>query len=166
VQGYQRAGLVTTDELTLIKKVDRQPRAKTESLLLSDGQSYALLYLRLLKKLQRIDTMQCILVLIADALVGSSPAQHMPNSRCRKLRRTYQITKNEYRCSRGLLKSILTSHTGRYSGVFKRQPSVSYSPAFQNSRYARRLCPPESCPDSHRAPQVRQTHPLSRLIQD
>ncbi|KAG6329547.1 hypothetical protein ID866_9542 [Astraeus odoratus] len=68
-EGYQRAGLVTTEELGLIKKVDRQPRAKTESILLSDGQAYALLYLRLLKKLQRVDTMQCLLVLIADALL-------------------------------------------------------------------------------------------------
>lgn len=69
-QGYQRAGLVTTDELALLKKVDRQPKAKIDSILLSDGQSYALLYLRLLNKLQRIDTMQCILVYIADALLG------------------------------------------------------------------------------------------------
>lgn len=67
-EGYQRAGLVTTDELALLKKVDRQPKAKVDSILLSDGQSYALLYLRLLNKLQRIDTMQCILVYIADAL--------------------------------------------------------------------------------------------------
>ncbi|KAH9951506.1 ATPase V1 complex subunit H [Amylocystis lapponica] len=67
-EGYQRAGLITQEELALIKKVDRQPRAKTESLLLSDGQSYAALYLRLLKTLQRVDTQQCILVLIADAL--------------------------------------------------------------------------------------------------
>ncbi|EMD38663.1 hypothetical protein CERSUDRAFT_113838 [Gelatoporia subvermispora B] len=67
-EGYQRAGLVTSEELSLIKKVDRQPKAKIESLLLSDGQSYTLLFLRLLKKLQRVDTQQFILVLIADAL--------------------------------------------------------------------------------------------------
>ncbi|KAF5372925.1 hypothetical protein D9758_001740 [Tetrapyrgos nigripes] len=67
-EGYQRAGLVTSDELTLIKKVDRQTKAKIENLLLSEGQTYALLYLRLLKKLQRVDTMQYILILIADAL--------------------------------------------------------------------------------------------------
>ncbi|KAI0646800.1 ATPase V1 complex subunit H [Trametes meyenii] len=67
-EGYQRAGLVTSEELSLIKKVDRQSRSKIESLLVSDGQTYALLYLRLLKKLQRIDTQSCILVLIADAL--------------------------------------------------------------------------------------------------
>jgi len=71
-QGYQRAGLVTTDELALLKKVDRQPKAKIDPILLSDGQSYALLYLRLLNKLQRIDTMQCILVYIADALLGKT----------------------------------------------------------------------------------------------
>ncbi|KAI0670643.1 ATPase V1 complex subunit H [Trametes maxima] len=67
-EGYQRAGLITSEELSLIKKVDRQSRSKIESLLVSDGQTYALLYLRLLKKLQRIDTQSCILVLIADAL--------------------------------------------------------------------------------------------------
>jgi V-type H+-transporting ATPase subunit H len=67
-EGYQRAGRVTSEELALIKKVDRQPKAKTESLLLSDGQTYALLYLRLLKKLTRDDTVSCILVLIVDAL--------------------------------------------------------------------------------------------------
>ncbi|EAU88406.1 MSTP042 [Coprinopsis cinerea okayama7 len=67
-EGYQRADLVTAEELALIKRVDRQSRAKTEAVLLSEGPAYALLYLSLLKKLQRIDTMQCLLVLIADAL--------------------------------------------------------------------------------------------------
>lgn len=76
VQGYQRADLITSDELALIKKVDRQPKAKTESLLLSEAPTYALLYLRLLKKLQRVDTMQCILVLIADAIAGASSCRN------------------------------------------------------------------------------------------
>ncbi|KAF8919557.1 armadillo-type protein [Mucidula mucida] len=67
-EGYQRAGLVTLDELALIKKVDRQPKAKIDSVLLSDGPAYVLLYLRLLKKLTRVDTIQIILVLIADSL--------------------------------------------------------------------------------------------------
>jgi V-type H+-transporting ATPase subunit H len=61
---------VTSEELALIKKVDRQPKAKIESLLLSDGRTYALLYLRLLKKLTRDDTLSCILVLMGDALTG------------------------------------------------------------------------------------------------
>ena len=72
LQGYQRAGIVTSEELSLIKRVDRQPRAKTESVLLSDGQQYALLYLQLLKKLNRVDSLQWVLVLIADALTGGS----------------------------------------------------------------------------------------------
>jgi V-type H+-transporting ATPase subunit H len=71
-QGYQRAGRVTSEELALIKKVDRQPKSKTEPLLLSDGQTYALLYLRLLKKLTRDDTVSCVLVLVGDALAGVS----------------------------------------------------------------------------------------------
>ncbi len=54
----------------MIKKVDKQPKAKIESLLLSDGQAYALLYLRLLKKLQRLETQQWILVMIADMIAG------------------------------------------------------------------------------------------------
>jgi len=77
----------------MIKKVDRQPRAKTESVLLSDGQSYALLYLRLLKKLERADTMQAILVLIADALIGKfvrTISGHQSD--------LYQITMSAYPC--------------------------------------------------------------------
>ncbi|KAG5645044.1 hypothetical protein DXG03_007223 [Asterophora parasitica] len=69
-EGYQRADLITSEELALIKKVDKQPRARIESILLSDGLAYALLYFSLLKKLQRVDTMQCLLVLIADALTA------------------------------------------------------------------------------------------------
>ncbi|PPQ63197.1 hypothetical protein CVT24_005742 [Panaeolus cyanescens] len=67
-EGYQRAELITLDELARIKKVERQPRSKVESVLLSEGRTYALLYLNLLKKLQRIDPIQCLLVLITDAL--------------------------------------------------------------------------------------------------
>lgn len=71
-EGYHRADLVTSDELALIKKVDKQPKARVEAHLLTEGSIYALLYLRLLNNLQRIDTMQSLLVLIADALTGPS----------------------------------------------------------------------------------------------
>ncbi|EJD53236.1 ATPase, V1 complex, subunit H [Auricularia subglabra TFB-10046 SS5] len=67
-EGYQRAGLISSDELALVKRVERQPRARVESVLSTDGQTYASLYLLLLKKVQRVDTMHLILVLIADAL--------------------------------------------------------------------------------------------------
>ena len=69
-QGYQRAGILTSEELTLIKRVDRQPRAKVESILVTSGPTYAQLYLRLLKKLARVDTLQWLLVVIADAVAG------------------------------------------------------------------------------------------------
>ncbi|KAJ3563189.1 hypothetical protein NP233_g9103 [Leucocoprinus birnbaumii] len=65
---YQRADLITLDELGSIKKVDRQPRARVESVLLSEGSTYAQLYLGLLKKVVRSDTQQCLLVWVADAL--------------------------------------------------------------------------------------------------
>jgi V-type H+-transporting ATPase subunit H len=38
----------------------------------TDGPQYALLYLTLLKKIERVDTMQNILVSIGDVLVGTS----------------------------------------------------------------------------------------------
>ncbi|KAF8874637.1 armadillo-type protein [Gymnopilus junonius] len=67
-EGYQRAELITSEELAYIKRIDRQPKAKCEAVLLSEGRTYAVLYLSLLKKLQRVDTMQYLLILITDAL--------------------------------------------------------------------------------------------------
>ncbi|TFK67880.1 ARM repeat-containing protein [Pluteus cervinus] len=64
----QRSAHITNDELALIKKVSQQTKFKHEALLLSDGQTYVLLYLQLLKKLQQVDCVQSILVLMADAL--------------------------------------------------------------------------------------------------
>lgn len=69
-QAYQRADLITIEELGLIKKVDRQSRTRVESVLLSEGNIYAQLYLGLLKKVNRNDTQQCLLVWITDALTG------------------------------------------------------------------------------------------------
>ena len=71
-KGYQRAELITSEELAYIKKIDRQPKPKCEAVLLSEGRTYAVLYLSLLKKLQRVDTMQYLLILITDALQGAS----------------------------------------------------------------------------------------------
>ncbi|KAK0531643.1 H(+)-transporting V1 sector ATPase subunit H [Tilletia horrida] len=67
-EGYARADLVSSDELKLIKKVERQPRAKVDAVYDAEGGSYALLYLRLLAKLSRTDTLQQILVLVGDML--------------------------------------------------------------------------------------------------
>ncbi|EJT97397.1 ATPase V1 complex subunit H [Dacryopinax primogenitus] len=68
-EGYQRAGLITPAELAAIKKVDRQPRSRIESILVNEGAQYAALYLSLLKKLVRVDVLQYILVLIGDSLI-------------------------------------------------------------------------------------------------
>ncbi|OBZ75904.1 V-type proton ATPase subunit H [Grifola frondosa] len=67
-EAYHRNGHIDQEELNLIKKVDRQPKAKTEALLLAQGEIYIQLYLSLLKKVQRVDTQSCILVLIMDAI--------------------------------------------------------------------------------------------------
>ncbi|KAG8900908.1 H(+)-transporting V1 sector ATPase subunit H [Tulasnella sp. 403] len=68
-EGYQRANLVTSEELALVKRVDRQAPQKVQSILVTDGSVYATLYLKLLKKLVRVDTMQYLLVMIGDALL-------------------------------------------------------------------------------------------------
>lgn len=65
---------MTSEELALVKKVDRQPQAKVQSILVTDGPTYATLYLKLLKKLVRVDTMQYLLVMIGDALLGTQPS--------------------------------------------------------------------------------------------
>jgi V-type H+-transporting ATPase subunit H len=70
-QGYRIAGLVSAEDVALLKKIDRIPRAKVDMILLSEGQAYALLYLSLLKKLVRLDTIQYILVMVSDALLGA-----------------------------------------------------------------------------------------------
>lgn len=118
-QGYQRADLISTEELTLIKKVDRQSKARVDSVLLSEGRMYALLYLGLLKKLQRVDTMQSILVLIGDALLGDRPyfISIEPTNYSLK------ITMNAFLCSLVLHKATQTCHTFLYSSEYPLSPS-------------------------------------------
>ncbi|CAD6887493.1 unnamed protein product [Tilletia laevis] len=67
-EGYARADLVSADELKLIKKVERVARSKVDAVYDAEGGAYALLYLRLLAKLSRTDTLQQILVLVGDML--------------------------------------------------------------------------------------------------
>ncbi|PWY99308.1 ARM repeat-containing protein [Testicularia cyperi] len=71
-EGYHRADLLSAEELKMIKSVDAilvgQNRAKLDPLFEQQGQEYVSLYLRLLSKLSRTDTLQQILVLIDDML--------------------------------------------------------------------------------------------------
>ncbi len=103
-----------------IKKVDRQPRTKIESLLLSEGQAYAQLYLRLLKKLQRVDTQQCILIWIADALSGALFAFSQSSV---SLMQQRQITKSEFLSSPE--SRMLSYHTAHCYGAFYSYPQRS-----------------------------------------
>ncbi|SOV09737.1 related to vacuolar ATP synthase subunit H [Ustilago sp. UG-2017a] len=72
-EGYHRADLLSAEELKMIKSVDAivigQNRSKLDPLLDEHGPDYVSLYLRLLSKLSRTDTLQQILVLIDDMLL-------------------------------------------------------------------------------------------------
>ncbi|GAA6030577.1 hypothetical protein JCM8097_006217 [Rhodosporidiobolus ruineniae] len=63
--GYQRAGLLGQDDVHLVQRVAGQ-RDKAEPILDAEGETYAQLYIRLLSKLSRNDTLQFILVLLGD----------------------------------------------------------------------------------------------------
>ncbi|GAA5861771.1 hypothetical protein JCM1840_005261 [Sporobolomyces johnsonii] len=63
--GYQRAGLLSADDVALIQRVAAN-RDKAQPVLDAEGETYAALYIRLLNKLSRSDTLQFILVLLAD----------------------------------------------------------------------------------------------------
>ncbi|KDE02395.1 V-type H+-transporting ATPase 54 kDa subunit [Microbotryum lychnidis-dioicae p1A1 Lamole] len=66
-EGYQRAGLLSQDDVALIQRV-AGGKAQAESVLQAESDTYADLYVRLLSKLSRNDTLQYILVLVADFL--------------------------------------------------------------------------------------------------
>ncbi|KAI8821683.1 armadillo-type protein [Fimicolochytrium jonesii] len=63
-EGYQRASLITEDELAQIRQFEKSPSAA----LSEAGDKYSDLFLTLLQKLVRADTIQNILVLIDDVL--------------------------------------------------------------------------------------------------
>ncbi|GAA5913427.1 H(+)-transporting V1 sector ATPase subunit H [Sporobolomyces salmoneus] len=63
--GYQRAGLLSAEDVGLIQRVVGS-KDKAEPILDAEGETYAALYIRLLNKLSRNDTLQFILVLLGD----------------------------------------------------------------------------------------------------
>ncbi|GAA5916473.1 hypothetical protein JCM6882_006470 [Rhodosporidiobolus microsporus] len=63
--GYQRAGLLGAEDVQLIQRVAGS-KDKAEPILDAEGETYAALYIRLLNKLSRNDTLQFILVLLGD----------------------------------------------------------------------------------------------------
>lgn len=67
-ESYQRAGQISTEDLAQLKKIDKQPAAKVNSILMGEGPQYALLFFSILKKLPRTEPTQAVLVMIGDAL--------------------------------------------------------------------------------------------------
>ncbi|KND02681.1 H(+)-transporting V1 sector ATPase subunit H [Spizellomyces punctatus DAOM BR117] len=66
-EGYQRASLITEEELSQIRQFEKSPTAALNEA----GDSYIDLFLNLLQKLSRADTIQNSLVLIDDVLAES-----------------------------------------------------------------------------------------------
>ncbi|QRV75408.1 V-type H+-transporting ATPase 54 kD subunit [Ceratobasidium sp. AG-Ba] len=67
-ESYQRAGQISAEDLAQLKKIDKQPAEKLNSVLMGEGPQYALLFMSMLKKLARTEPTQVVLVLIGDAL--------------------------------------------------------------------------------------------------
>ncbi|KAJ3039883.1 H(+)-transporting V1 sector ATPase subunit H [Rhizophlyctis rosea] len=63
-EGYQRASLITEEELAQIRQFEKSPATALNEA----GDKYILMFLNLLQKLVRTDTIQNILVLIDDVL--------------------------------------------------------------------------------------------------
>ncbi|WRT70736.1 uncharacterized protein IL334_007734 [Kwoniella shivajii] len=71
-EGYQRAKLLSADELSLLKSINKLPQGQRSTVFATQGPQYAKLYIDLLRKLQRVDTVQAVLVSISDMLSDSS----------------------------------------------------------------------------------------------
>ncbi|KAJ3106593.1 H(+)-transporting V1 sector ATPase subunit H [Phlyctochytrium planicorne] len=65
-EGYQRASLITEEDLIQIRQFEKNPKAS----LSENGDKYVELFLNLLQKLVRPDTIQSILILIDDLITG------------------------------------------------------------------------------------------------
>ncbi|CAE6415985.1 unnamed protein product, partial [Rhizoctonia solani] len=67
-ESYQRAGQISTEDLSHLKKIDKQPTKQVNSILMGEGPQYAFLFMSILKKLARTEPTQAVLVMIGDAL--------------------------------------------------------------------------------------------------
>ncbi|CAO3663627.1 unnamed protein product [Umbelopsis ramanniana] len=67
-EGYQRANLITSEQLDLIQRIDKKSPQVIKELADERGDTYANLYLQLLDTLNRPDTIQHVLLLIEDFL--------------------------------------------------------------------------------------------------
>jgi len=70
--GYRRAELIKDNELELIKKYDKKPADARKALIQKDGEVYAELFLQLLVKINKEETLQYLLTVI-DQLLTEIP---------------------------------------------------------------------------------------------
>ncbi|KAG0047306.1 H(+)-transporting V1 sector ATPase subunit H, partial [Linnemannia elongata] len=68
-EGYQRATLITQAELNYIKAVEKKTGEDLSRVVDKEGHVYGELFINLLQKLVRVDTIQSILILIDDLLL-------------------------------------------------------------------------------------------------
>jgi len=71
-EGYHKANLILEKELDLLKKYDKKSADVRLSLIQKEGETYAELFLELLEKINKEETLQYLLTLI-DALLRETP---------------------------------------------------------------------------------------------
>ncbi|KAI9274571.1 armadillo-type protein [Phascolomyces articulosus] len=67
-QGYERAGLINSDEVAMIEHVENKSPEEITNIMSEHGLYYAGMYLDLMHKLARVDAVQKVLVMIQDML--------------------------------------------------------------------------------------------------
>lgn len=73
-QGYERASLLTHEQVELIKAIDKKPINVIQEAINQNGQTYASLILYLLQNLSRPDTIQYVCLMTDDILSGNNKA--------------------------------------------------------------------------------------------
>ncbi|ORX88831.1 ATPase V1 complex subunit H [Basidiobolus meristosporus CBS 931.73] len=67
-EGYHKASLITEDELRMLKLYESRTQQGSSQFLAQDGNLFAKLFITLLDKLVRVDTLQYLLVVVDDIL--------------------------------------------------------------------------------------------------
>lgn len=70
-EGYQRASLLSEDEVSKIKAIDKQPASKRQEMISNQSDEYANLVTTMLGKIKRTDILQYVLVLAGDFIAES-----------------------------------------------------------------------------------------------
>ncbi|WFD25744.1 H(+)-transporting V1 sector ATPase subunit H [Malassezia nana] len=71
-EGYERAGLVTRDEVSMLRLAEQAGQQGDLARVCEKGEAYAALYVKLLGTLSRVETIQTVLLLLDD-LVQAEP---------------------------------------------------------------------------------------------